>query len=101
MDKMPSNIENLEKEAEQTLEDARVKAAEIIATANKESQNVLSSSLDVKNVEVECKNIIENAQHDSEEKIERSKQQAENLKITASQKVDAIADRLTKMITEA
>lgn len=101
MERVNTNIENLENEAEKSLEEAKVKAAEILTKANAESQTILSSPMNLDQINSECSGIIAKAKSDSEGKIIASRQEAENLKKTATQKVDDIVTRMTRLITEA
>ena len=99
MEKVTSNIENLELEAEKSLEEAREKAVSIVTKANEESQKILSTPLSLDEAKAEAASMTEKARIESEEKINASKSQAKQLKASASQKVDEIVNRMTRMIT--
>ena len=101
MEKVTSNIENLEIEAEKSLDAARAKANEILAEANKKSQDILSSPLSFDDVKAEAQKLIEKAQHEAEEEVDKAKKQAEVIMSGNTEKVDEIIDRMVKLVTGA
>lgn len=101
MEKVTSNIENLEVEAEKSLDAARAKANEILTEANKQSQELLSSPLLFDEVKAEGQKIIETARKKAEEEVQEAKQQAEEIRTGSERKVDEIIDRMVKRVTGA
>ena len=101
MEKVTSNIENLEIEAEKSLDAARVKANEILAEANKKSQDILSSPLSFDDVKAESQKIIKKAQQEAEEEVDNAKKQADVIRSGNVEKVDEIIDRMVKLVTGA
>jgi vacuolar-type H+-ATPase subunit H len=99
--KVTSNIENLEIQAEKSLEDARVKANEILAEANKKSQDLLSSPLSLDDVKAETQKIIEKSQQEAEEEVNKAKIRAEVIRSGNVEKVDEIITRMVKLVTGA
>ncbi|MBN2076045.1 MAG: hypothetical protein JW762_10890 [Dehalococcoidales bacterium] len=101
MEKVTSNIENLEIEAEKSLDAARAKANEILAEASKKSQELLSSPLSYDDVKAEAQKIIEKAKQEAEDDIKEANKQAELIRSGNVQKVDKIIDRMVKLVTGA
>jgi F0F1-type ATP synthase membrane subunit b/b' len=101
LEKVTSNIENLEIEAEKSLDAARVKANEIFAEANKKSQDILSSPLSFDDVKAEAQKIIKKAQQEAEEEVDNAKKQADVIRSGNVEKVDEIIDRMVKLVTGA
>ncbi|MFC1946974.1 hypothetical protein ACFLXY_03525 [Chloroflexota bacterium] len=101
MEKVTSNIENLEIEAEKSLDAARAKANEILTEANKQSQELLSSPLAFDDLKSECQRMIEKAEQEAEEEVKKAQQQAEEIRSGNVKKVDEIIDRMIKRVTGA
>ncbi|OGN88372.1 MAG: hypothetical protein A2158_01785 [Chloroflexi bacterium RBG_13_46_14] len=101
MKNVTSNIENLEIEAEKSLDAARAKANEILAEANKKNQELLSSPLSFDDVKAEGQKIIEKADKEAEEEVNKAKKQAEVIRSGNVKKVDEIIDRMVKLVTGA
>ena len=101
MEKVTSNIENLEIEAERSLDAARAKANEILVEANKKSQELLSSPIAFDDVKSECQRMIEKAEQEAEEEVKKAQQQAEEIRSGNVKKVDEIIDRMIKRVTGA
>jgi F0F1-type ATP synthase membrane subunit b/b' len=101
MKNVTSSIENLELEAEKSLEEARAKAADIITQSNVESQKTLAAPLPLDEVNSQSGEIVEQARREAEKRVDESKKQADELKSGALKKVDETVDRMMKLVTGA
>ena len=101
MEKVTSKIENLELEAERSLDAARNKANEILSEANKKSHELLSSPLSFDDVRSECREMIKNAERQAEEEVIKAQKRAAEIVSGSKTKVDHVIDRMEKLVTGA
>ena len=101
MEKVTSNIENLELEAERSLNAARNQANEILTEANKKSHELLSTPLSFDDINSECQEMIKNAEKQAKEEVIKAQQQAAEIISGSETKVDEIIDRMVKLVTGA
>jgi len=83
------------------LDAARAKANEILAEANKKSQELLTSSLSYDDIKSECRKMIEIAEREAEEEVKKARQTAEEIKTGSEKKVDEMVNRMVKQVTGA
>ena len=99
MEKVTSNIENLELEAERSLDAARNKANEILSEANKRSHELLLAELSFDDIKSECQQMIKNAERRSKEEVKIAQKRAADILTGSEKKVDEVIDRMVKLIT--
>lgn len=92
------NVETIEAEAEKMLEDARVRASEILRKAKDQVGQILSSESAMDDVKMECEKIIQEARDGAEEEIRDSEAKAAVIKSGIAEKAEGIVQRLVGII---
>ncbi|GAF82793.1 unnamed protein product [marine sediment metagenome] len=100
-EQITSSIENIENEAEKTLEQARSRAGDIILKAKEEASRVISSEVPLDDVKGECEQILKEARKKADKDIEASKKKASEMRAGVSKKVGKITERIVNIITGA
>ena len=101
MEKVTSNVETIEVEAEKLLESARSRANEILLKAKEEAKKISSSAMPMDEVKKEGEGIISKAREEANKKIEDSLLKSSELKTRADEKVDKIVKRIVSIVTGA
>lgn len=100
-EQITNSIENIENEAEKTLEKARSRASEIILKAKEEAGKDRSSEMPLDEVKGECEQILVRAREKANKEVEESKTKASEIRTGASKKVGKITERIVNIITGA
>lgn len=93
------NVETIEVEAEKMLEDARIRASEILLKAKEEAGQILSAELAMDEVKAECEKIIHRARDGAEKEAQDSEEKAALIRNDIAEKVEGIVQRLVGIIT--
>jgi F0F1-type ATP synthase membrane subunit b/b' len=93
------NLEMLEQEAEKKLEEARHQANEILAKANDEVKQILSSPLDLDGVRAQSQRTVENATTEANALVNQAKGKASRLKVEKSRGVEQLVTRIVEEVT--
>ena len=96
-----SSVEAIESEAERILEEARVRANEILLEAKEETRRILSAELPMDEVKTERDKIIHKAGIESDEKIKASEEKASEVSANAAKKAEGIVDLIVSIVTGA
>ena len=96
-----SSVEAIESEAERILEEARVRANEILLEAREETRRILSAELPMDEVKTECDKIVRKARIESDEKIKASEKKASEVSANAAKKAEGIVDLIVSIVTGA
>ena len=97
--KISVSIEAVESEADKILDEARVKANDILLKAREEANKIVNSSLSLTEVEAEKENIIRAARDEASRKLEKSKVESSRIKTALGGKEDSIVKQLVEMVT--
>jgi vacuolar-type H+-ATPase subunit H len=89
-----SRIEEIDREAERLIAEAKIKAKQILEDAQRESNEILSGELSGDEIREEQNKIIRAAQEEANKQVEEAKQGALDLKKRSLSK----ADEVLKMI---
>ena len=92
------NVEAIEVEAEKMLEDARMRANEILRKAKDQVGQILSSELAMDEVKTECEKIVQRARDGAEKELRDSEEKAAVIKSDIAEKADGIVRRLAGII---
>jgi vacuolar-type H+-ATPase subunit H len=93
-EKIYSRIEEIDREAERLIGEAKIKAKQILEDAQRASNEILSGELAVDDIRGEQDKIIRAAQEEASKQVEEAKQKALDLKKRSLSK----ADEVLKMI---
>jgi vacuolar-type H+-ATPase subunit H len=93
-EKIYSRIEEIDREAERLIGEAKIKAKQILEDAQRASDEILSGELAVDDIRGEQDKIIRAAQEEASKQVEEAKQKALDLKKRSLSK----ADEVLKMI---
>lgn len=97
-DSFSTSVEQIEAEAEKIIQQARVKAAEIIVKAKEEANQVLNRELPLDNVKAECTKIINEADKEAGIRIHNTGKDVANIKSSAVKNLDKIAKNMAAMV---
>jgi vacuolar-type H+-ATPase subunit H len=89
-----SRIEEIDREAERLIGEAKIRAKQILEDAQRESNEILSGELPVDEIRGEQDKIIRTAQEEANQQVEEAKQKALDLRKRSLSK----ADEVLKMI---
>ena len=100
MANISSEIESIENQAAKLLEDARMKARQILATAASESDRILAEEIPLNEVKVQCEQTLERARAEAKEELTTDREKGALLKIAAELKIEGIVKKIIKIVTE-
>ncbi|MFC1919026.1 hypothetical protein ACFLWW_03545 [Chloroflexota bacterium] len=101
MEKITSDIETIEAEAEKITNSAKSRADEILLKAKEEASQILSRDLPMEEIKTECQEIVRRAKEEAERKTEDSTKKASLIRTNADSKIVKIAERMASIITGA
>ncbi|MFC1981950.1 hypothetical protein ACFLUN_00525 [Chloroflexota bacterium] len=101
MEKITSDIETIEAEAEKITNSAKSRADEILLKAKEEASQILSRDLPMEEIKTECQEIVRRAKEEAERKTEDSTKKASLIRTNADSKIVIIAERMASIITGA
>ena len=92
-------VKAMEEEAARILEEAKVKASDILQKAREESRSIANSELPLDDVKAECAKIVDDARKKAESEAKATEKRAAEIKSSASKKVDGYAKLMVSIIT--
>jgi vacuolar-type H+-ATPase subunit H len=92
------SVEALEGEAEEILEDARVRANQITLGSKEEAKKILSSQPDLDEVKAECGRIVSKARAEADRKMKDSEKKATEISVNADKKAKEITELLVNVV---
>lgn len=92
------DLESIEREAERVLDEARVRAREILEQAGKECDKILASELAVDEISAECRKIVEQAEGEAKGIGEKAANEAELIRARAEARVPDVVQRIARTI---
>ena len=98
-EEITGSVETIEVEAEKILDEARIRANEIILKAKEEAARILASRVPLDDVKKECEQILNEAREKANKEVEESKKRASEIESSAGKKVGKITERIVNIIT--
>ncbi len=97
---MKSTIENIEREAENVIEQARVTTRRILDEAKTGANKILTSDLPLDDIMNEQNKIIETAHEESRKELDSSKRKRSQIKTRAETRIDETVKYIVTYIKE-
>jgi len=101
MREISKSVEDIEREAEKILKEARDKANAILLKAKEETKKNLSSPLPMYEAETECQEIIRKAKIEADKKGQDAANKASEIRTNADKKIEEVVERIVSIIIGA
>jgi len=95
------SVEAIETRADKLLNEARIKADNILLKANKDVDELLNSELLTDEVDARCHDIINKATQEADKKNKAASKQTSGIKVHADKNIEAIVERIVAVVTGA